>query len=67
MATDLVGLHRTLVKGIRMIVMIRRLAKDVKLDCPELKSLEMEYRECSVMVFGHIQRLKDGGKPLVLK
>lgn len=42
---DLTSLRLTLVKGVRMIVAVRRLAKDVGLDRPELVDLEREVRE----------------------
>lgn len=42
---DVVSLRGTLVKGVRMIVAVRRLAKDVGLDGPELEDLEREVRE----------------------
>lgn len=42
---DLTSLRRTLVKGVRMVVAIRRLAKDVGLDRLELATLEREVRE----------------------
>lgn len=47
-------LKRVLVKGVRMIVAVRRLARDVELDCPELAELEREVRDAA----GEVQKVE---------
>lgn len=47
---DFVKVNKTLVKGLRMIGAVRRLAKDVGLDVPELALLEREVREAAADV-----------------
>ncbi len=48
---NLTELRKTLVKGVRMIVAIRRLAMDVGLDRPELADLEREVRAAAGEVY----------------
>lgn len=51
---DLTKIRITLVKGVRMIVAIRRLAKDINLDNEQLGNLEREVREAA----GEVQRVE---------
>jgi len=67
MNIDLVQLNGVLCKSIRILVAARRLAKEVKLDCWELETLEREIRVEAGCVEGCIRILKSAGKPLVLK
>ena len=63
---DLSSLRKTLVKGVRMIVAIRMLAKDVDLDGAHLADLEREVRERA----GEVQKaegLMRNGRVVVLK
>lgn len=66
MELRLESLNVTLCKGIRMIVAIRRLAKDVNLDVQQLFELEKEVRAAAGQIQMAISARKNAGKPLIL-
>lgn len=63
---NLDALNSTLCKGLRMVVAIRRLAKDVNLDGERLADLEREVRERAGEIQKALQsQIEDGNSPIL--
>lgn len=64
---NLEELSSSLCKGVRILVFVRRLAKEIQRDPPELKELEMEFRERGSEVIQALKATRDKGKPAFLE